>query len=87
MIRFIASYKINNSFGSTYDNSLVLSSLTTYLSKTQELKNTSLFARFNLNSKEIETKKIDKSNIFEVFSKEISSTDISKNNTFNIEKT
>lgn len=87
MIRFIASSNIDNSFGSTYDNAWVIRFLTSYLEKTNELKNTSLFARFNLNNKEIQSKKIDKNNIFEVYSTGISTDNISKNNIFNVEKT
>ncbi|MDD5769828.1 MAG: MG2 domain-containing protein [Candidatus Gracilibacteria bacterium] len=86
MIRFISGSKMNDAFGSTYDNSYVIKSLTSYLSQTNELKDTNFFARFNLNSVEIETKKIDKSNIFESFTKSFDLKDLHNSNTFNIEK-
>ena len=86
MLRFISQSKMNNSFGSTYDNSYIIRALTSYLSKTNELKNTNIFARFHMNSAEIETKKIDKSNIFETFQKTFSLKDIQKSNTFNVSK-
>lgn len=87
MIRFIVSSKMNNAFGSTYDTAFIIQSLTNYLKKTPELKNTSLFARMNFNGKEILTKKIDQSNIFQIFSSSFSSPLLLKNNTFQIEKT
>lgn len=86
MIRFITASKTNNSFGSTYDNSYIIRAITSYLTKTWELKNTDFFARFNLNSEEIETKKINTSNIFETFSKTIEVKNLQNSNIFNIEK-
>lgn len=86
LIRFVSSSKMNWSFGSTYDNSYIISALTTYLSTSSELKNTKLFARFNLNSKEIETKNIWNNNIFESYRKDLALNDLKNNNILNIEK-
>lgn len=88
MIRFIMlSKNTNSSFGSTFDNSQIIKSLTTYLETTNELKNTDFFARLNLNSKEIDAKNIDKNNIFEVFWKDIEKKDLKSENIFNAEIT
>jgi len=86
MIRFISSSKTNNNFGSTYDNSFIIKSLTTYLGKTNEIKNASFFVRFNLNSEEIESRKIDENNIFENYSKTIDLKNLQNSNIFNIKK-
>lgn len=86
MIRFITSSKINNSFGSTYDNSYIIKAITTYLGQTGELKNTDMFARFNLNSQEVETKKINASNVFDTFTKTVEVKDLQSSNIFNVTK-
>lgn len=86
MIRFISSSKSSNNFGSTYDNSYIIKSLTSHLSKTKELKNTDFTARFNLNSEEIENKKINSNNIFESYTKVIDLNNLLASNIFNIEK-
>lgn len=86
MIRFIASSKMNGSFGSTFDNSYVIKALTAYLSQTKELKNTDLTARFNLNGTQIEIANIHASNIFENYKKEMPVANLESNNIFNVEK-
>ncbi|MBW7954842.1 hypothetical protein H3C61_03440 [Candidatus Gracilibacteria bacterium] len=86
IIRFIISSKTNGNFGSTIDNLYVIKSLTNYLSKSKDLQNTNMSVDINLNSSQIDSKKISGKNIFDSFSKTISSDNLQDKNIFNISK-
>lgn len=86
IIRFLISSKNNSSFGSTFTNMSVIKSLTIYLSKTNELKNTNISTLFKLNNEKIDSKNISKNNIFEVYSKTISLNNLKGENIFSVEK-
>lgn len=85
MLRFITSSKMNNGFGSTLDNANIIKSLAYYIEKTQNISQTALTGRIQLNGKEIKAQKIDTKNVFEIFSTDLENKDIASLNTLNFE--
>ncbi len=82
IIRFISE---NSKNLSTYESSILIKNIVSYLYSTNELKDTNLVSKVILNNKTIDSKKIDNSNIFDTHTFKIDS--LQKNNIFNISKT